>query len=590
MGPPVAHAPGSERPVSLYKLFCTIPLPEWIVGRLGKAVLQENGLQLLDQGPTDENTFEVYNPVGRVYLSSERSRQEARITVRADRVVGHNSRYLTGACIEDVNHEIYGGIYSQMVFGENFQEPGTGPEVKGFKAFGGNWRVRGEEVQVSGSAGDKLVSELPAFTEGEVGVEVFVPDRHCSNTGLIVRVARPGKGMDNFDGYEIALNAAEQNVRLGRHRHNWEAIKDTPCAVPTGQWVPLVVKLHGRTIEIFVSGKSILRYEDGKAALLSGAIGLRQFQPEARYRKLWVKTGGKTQMLTFESAPDSSLEVSGMWRPVRIGGATGAFALERDRPFVGRQSQRLTFLQGPGEIGVENQGLNRWGMFFEEGKPYEGILWVRAETPVDLYVVLESKDSPQPLAETRLSVKPGDWQRLTFILTPRMTGKFGRLALTLRKPGSVVLGYAFLQPGAWGRFQGLPVRRDVAEGLVAQGITVLRYGGSMVNHPDYRWKKMIGPRDRRPPYNGTWYPYSTNGWGILDFLDLCEAAGFLGIPAFHLDETPQDMARLPRVRERPGYQRVGPPPRRRRSSQTLPPAPPGTRQRRAGGREIFPEV
>ena len=59
---------------------------------------------------------------------------------------------------------------------------------------------------------------------------------------------------------------------------------------------------------------------------------------------------------------------------------------------------------------------------------------------------------------------------------------------------------------------------------------------------DYRWKDMIGPRDRRPPYHGTWYAYSSNGWGILDFLNFCEAAGFLGIPAFNLGETPQDMA------------------------------------------------
>jgi hypothetical protein len=71
---------------------------------------------------------------------------------------------------------------------------------------------------------------------------------------------------------------------------------------------------------------------------------------------------------------------------------------------------------------------------------------------------------------------------------------------------------------------------------------VLRYGGSMVNAPEYRWKKMIGPRDRRPPYRGLWYPYSSNGWGIIDFLNLCEAAGFLGVPDFNMDESPQDMA------------------------------------------------
>ncbi len=42
-----------------------------------------------------------------------------------------------GACIEDVNHEIYGGLYSQMIFGESFQEPPRPVPLKGFTAFGG---------------------------------------------------------------------------------------------------------------------------------------------------------------------------------------------------------------------------------------------------------------------------------------------------------------------------------------------------------------------------------------------------------------------------------------------------------------------
>jgi hypothetical protein len=112
----------------------------------------------------------------------------------------------------------------------------------------------------------------------------------------------------------------------------------------------------------------------------------------------------------------------------------------------------------------------------------------------------------------------------------------------LKQSGSVVLGHAFLQPGEWGRYKGLPVRRDVAEGLINQGITVLRYGGSMVNTGEYRWKKMIGPRDRRPPYEGFWYRHSTNGWGIIDFMDFSEAANFEYVPAFDVNESPRDMA------------------------------------------------
>ena len=155
---------------------------------------------------------------------------------------------------------------------------------------------------------------------------------------------------------------------------------------------------------------------------------------------------------------------------------------------------------------------------------------------------LESRDGTRSYAETKLNVTGNDWQRLNFTLTPNAADAAGRFALKLKQPGSVMLGHAFLQPGEWGRFKGLPVRRDVAQGLIDQGITVLRYGGSMVNNAGYRWKKMIGPRDRRPPYAGMWYRYSSNGWGILDFMDFCEAAGFEYVPAFYMDETPQDMA------------------------------------------------
>ena len=64
----------------------------------------------------------------------------------------------------------------------------------------------------------------------------------------------------------------------------------------------------------------------------------------------------------------------------------------------------------------------------------------------------------------------------------------------------------------------------------------------MVNKAGYKWKNMIGPRDRRPPYSGTWYRYSSNGWGIPDFMSFCEAADFEYVPAFNMGETPQDMA------------------------------------------------
>jgi len=463
------------------------------------------------------------------------------INVQADRVLGPVSRLLTGACIEDVNHEIYGGLYSQMVFGESFQEPPPSPSIKGFKPYGGRWIVRDGVLGINGLDGPKPVSDRGPFKDGAVGVDLLFAGRNGENAGVIVRTDKPGVGADKFVGYEVSLDAARQTLRLGRHRNNFEPIKDVPCEVAVGRWIPLEVRLAGAVIEILVDGKPVLRHDDGPNALPAGTVGLRPWHREASYRNLWVKTGEAVEPLVFAQTAEAP-EISGMWRAVRRGNATGQFVLVAERPFAGEQSQQLSFDAGDGEWGVENQGLNRWGMNFVAGKTCEGCVWARAGKPTTLFAALESCDGSQVYAETPLAVAGNEWQRLDFTLTPSAADKAGRFALKLKQPGAVALGHAFLQPGEWGRFKGLPVRRDVAAALVAQGITVLRYGGSMVNNGGYKWKNMIGPRDRRPPYSGTWYRYSSNGWGIPDFMDFCEAAGFEYIPAFNLGETPQDMA------------------------------------------------
>jgi hypothetical protein len=127
--------------------------------------------------------------------------QRVIVEVLADQLTTPVSRLLTGACLEDVNHEVYGGLYSQMVFGESFQEPPTQPDqLKDFRVLGGVWQVRQGEVHFFGDRGEKIVSKLPVFKDGEVGVEVYVPDRSLTNAGLIVRVERAEVGADRFDG------------------------------------------------------------------------------------------------------------------------------------------------------------------------------------------------------------------------------------------------------------------------------------------------------------------------------------------------------------------------------------------------------
>jgi hypothetical protein len=244
---------------------------------------------------------------------------EAAIQVAADKKAGPVSRYLTGARIEDVNHEIYGGLYSQMIFGESFQEPPSHRPVQGFQAFGGSWTLRDEELDASGGPGPTLVSDHAPVGRGQVGVEVFFADRAAGNAGLIVKTGRAGVGADNFDGYEVSLNPERNVLTLGRHRHNWEPIKDVPCPVPVGEWVRLAVRFTEQVLEVLVNDRSVIRYEDRQHPLRSGGIGLRQWQRGARYRKLWVKVDeadGRREALPFQETRTTSV------RSARCGAAS----------------------------------------------------------------------------------------------------------------------------------------------------------------------------------------------------------------------------------------------------------------------------
>jgi hypothetical protein len=470
--------------------------------------------------------------------------QDAAITIRADQVLHPVSHYLTGACIEDVNHEIYGGIDSQMIFGESFAEAVPQLPLKGLNAYGGRWTPDTDgSLLATGGDGPKLICDGPDVGDGEASVEMLFSRNGEGNAGLIVRVSAAADGADKFNGYEAALDPSGMLV-LGRHRQNWELIRRVPCEVPFNKWVTLRVRMSDKVIEVFVNGKSITQYEDTEHPLSIGAVGLRTWQMDTRFRNLSVVAGDGRRDVPFTYAEKGGWGdgVSGTWGALRRGTADGRFSVDEKAGLGGGQSQRITFASGTGEIGIENESLNRWGMNFVKGNAYEGYVWARAASPTELFVSLESRDGAVVYSEKSLKLNSGDWQRLDFALEPNAGDKAGRFAIKLKQPGAVTVGYTFLQPGSWGRFKDLPVRKDVAQGLIDQDITVLRDGGNMANASEYRWKKMMGPRANRPSYVGWWYPRSSNGWGVFDFLNFCEAARFAAVPDLNAGETPQDMA------------------------------------------------
>lgn len=258
-----------------------------------------------------------------------------------------------------------------------------------------------------------------------------------------------------------------------------------------------------------------------------------------------------SQMVFGESfaEPQSDAGISGMWRKAVSGGASGSFALDTSDPFKGSQSQQITFTGGSGSVGVDNMGLNRWGVDWQAGKSYDGYAYMRSTGSAAVQVAAESSAGTVYGSQV-LTVSGTGWTKYPFSFTPDTTDDAGRFTIKLTGPGTVNVGYVYLEPGSWGRFAGLPVRLDIADAMRSQHNTVLRYGGSSADPgvfgpgtwTNYKWKNMVGPRETRPDYTGWWYAHESNGWGIPDFLNFAEALGINAIPTFNSYETPQDMA------------------------------------------------
>ncbi len=259
--------------------------------------------------------------------------------------------------------------------------------------------------------------------------------------------------------------------------------------------------------------------------------------------RLAVEAGGKRG--ADAAAPP---HVSGMWDAVHTCTATARYAWDDKASFNSAHSQKIELLAGEGTVGVVNRGLNRWGLSVLKDHVYDGRLYLRQEDyDGKATVALQSADGARTYAKQEIGPVGKDWERYDFSLKATAEDADARFAVWIDKPGAGLGGVR--PPSERDRRQAVPrpagARRTLANALGrGRNRSVLRYGGCMVNAPEYRWKKMIGDRDRRPQYKGWWYPYSTNGFGIEDFLQFCRAAGFESVFAINDEETPEDAADL----------------------------------------------
>jgi alpha-L-arabinofuranosidase len=180
------------------------------------------------------------------------------------------------------------------------------------------------------------------------------------------------------------------------------------------------------------------------------------------------------------------------------------------------------------EAGLTNPGF--WGFGLRPDTTYSGSFYARVEGtdigPITVRVISNTTGDSQ--AQAQVTVRPGPWARYEYKLT---TGAISpsianHLEFTVSHPGTVWLQLVSLMPPT---FNNRPNgnRPDLINRMAAMHPKFLRLPGGnylegMTVEDRFDWKKTIGPLVDRPGHQGPWFYWSTDGLGLLEFLEWCE--------------------------------------------------------------------
>lgn len=473
-------------------------------------------------------------------------------------VKAHITPYLYGSGMEDVNHEVYGGFYDQMLFGESFEEGPQIQGIQGMQAYDHPWQVQGEEVNIAGCKTAKLVYTPHILEKGSVEVELRYDGLPGTGNaaGLCTHMSDCGDGADNFRGYEVSLHGSGQYIILGKHDHNFLSIGHYPVSYVASEWNRLRVDIDGVRLIVSLNGKKVCEWEDKDNPLPAGEIALRTYEVDASYRHLCLTQGAQSSDIPFVSVCEN--EVSGMWNAKYDPESDAHFSLVHGKEVKhGAQAQRMENRAEAGLVSIDNMGLNRWGIALRKGHELQGSVWVKGKAR-QWRATLCSQDGSHEYARVELPSPGTKWKRVSFHLTPHADDSCACFRFEMIGKGQLTLDAAELMHTGDDQYKGMPLRADIGEMFHAEGLTFLRYGGSMVNAPEYRYAPMRGERQLRPPYKGFWYRFSTNGFGIQEFVDFAEAEGYEKSFAVNIEDNPEDCAQMIRdLKGRIRYVEIG---------------------------------
>jgi alpha-N-arabinofuranosidase len=176
--------------------------------------------------------------------------------------------------------------------------------------------------------------------------------------------------------------------------------------------------------------------------------------------------------------------------------------------------------------GIANAGY--WGIPVRPDTTYRASFYARGDE-LPLALSLQSADGKTVFAGTSVPKISGEWKQYEVALktgSDMQPSKDNLFVITTTKPGTAWFQQVSLFPPTYNdRPNG--TRPDIMQLLGAMQPKFLRFpGGNYVEgsyiKERFNWKETIGDISQRPGHRSPWNYWSTDGMGLLEFLDWCE--------------------------------------------------------------------
>jgi alpha-N-arabinofuranosidase len=224
------------------------------------------------------------------------------------------------------------------------------------------------------------------------------------------------------------------------------------------------------------------------------------------------------------------------WSLVGGSGSGATIALDPAEPLSPdlTRSLRLEVFRASGDApaGVANGGY--WGIPVHPDTRYRASFYAKAAPGFsgDVTLAIQSLDGRTVYAQARVDGLNEQWKQYEAVLQTASdvpdTAQ-ARYSLTIDRPGKVWLDLISLFPPTW-KDQPNGFRKDLMQMLVDLHPKFLRFPGGaylegLTIDRRFQWKKTIGALTDRPGHDGLWGYRSTDGMGLLEFLEWCQDLG-----------------------------------------------------------------